>query len=78
MKHNVVTDTHLFARPYPKDVERSDFFRYLIVLHTGGVYADIDTECRKPLDRFLRASDTLVVGWENEFRTDEMAYSRQG
>lgn len=60
----------------PKDVERSDFFRYLIVLHTGGVYADIDTECRKPLDRFLRTTDTLVVGWENEFRTDEMAYSR--
>lgn len=60
----------------PKDVERSDFFRYLIVLSKGGVYADIDTECRKPLDRYLRAADTLVVGWENEFQTDEMAYSR--
>ena len=60
----------------PKDVERSDFFRYLIVLHTGGVYADIDTECRQPMDSYLRSTDTLVVGWENEFRTDEMAYSR--
>ena len=48
----------------PKDVERSDFFRYLIVLHVGGVYADIDCECRAPLDRFLRSADTLVVGWE--------------
>ena len=54
----------------------SDFFRYLIVLHTGGVYADIDTECRQPMDSYLRSTDTLVVGWENEFRTDEMAYSR--
>ena len=60
----------------PKDVERSDFFRYLVVLHTGGVYADIDTECRRPLDEFLRTTDTLVVGWEGEFATDEMAYSR--
>ena len=58
----------------PKDVERSDFFRYLVVLHTGGVYADIDTECRRPLDEFLRTTDTLVVGWEGEFATDEMAY----
>ena len=57
----------------PKDVERSDFFRYLIVLHVGGVYADIDCECRAPLDRFLRSADTLVVGWEGEFATDEMA-----
>ena len=60
----------------PKDVERSDFFRYLIVLHTGGGDADIDTECRQPMDSYLRSTDTLVVGWENEFRTDEMAYSR--
>ena len=60
----------------PKDVERSDFFRYLIVLHSGGLYADIDTECRQPMDSYLRSTDTLVVGWENEFRTDEMAYSR--
>ena len=60
----------------PKDVERSDFFRYLIVLHSGGLYADIDTECRRPMDSYLRSTDTLVVGWENEFRTDEMAYSR--
>ena len=57
-------------------MERSDFFRYLVVLHTGGVYADIDTECRRPLDEFLRTTDTLVVGWEGEFATDEMAYSR--
>ena len=60
----------------PKHVERSDFFRYLVVLREGGVYADIDTSCEKPLDSFINANDTLVVGWENEFDTDEMAYSR--
>jgi hypothetical protein len=46
------------------------------VLRHGGVYADIDTECRKPIDDFVRASDTLVVGWENEFATDDEAYAR--
>ena len=60
----------------PKDVERSDFFRYLVVLRLGGVYADVDTECVTPLDAFLRPRDALVVGWEGEFATDEMAYSR--
>eukprot|EP00218_Dolichomastix_sp_CCMP3274_P014156 CAMPEP_0170135690 /NCGR_PEP_ID=MMETSP0033_2-20121228/2605_1 /TAXON_ID=195969 /ORGANISM="Dolichomastix tenuilepis, Strain CCMP3274" /LENGTH=1019 /DNA_ID=CAMNT_0010371293 /DNA_START=85 /DNA_END=3144 /DNA_ORIENTATION=+ len=63
-------------RRLPKDVERSDFFRYMTVLKNGGVYADVDTECRAPLDAFLYPSDTLVVGWENEFATDEAAYLR--
>lgn len=59
-----------------KKVEQSDFFRYLVVLKLGGVYADIDTECRQPLDDFIHAKDTLIVGWENEFFTDSQAYSR--
>jgi len=59
-----------------KKVERSDFFRYLVILKHGGVYADIDTECRKPLDDMIDAKDTLIVGWENEFESDAKAYSR--
>ena len=59
-----------------KKVEQSDFFRYLVILKHGGVYADIDTECRQPLDEVIDAQDTLIVGWENEFRTDAQAYSR--
>jgi mannosyltransferase OCH1-like enzyme len=57
-------------------VERADFFRYMVVLKHGGAYADIDTECRVPLDTYLRATDTMVVGWENEFATDEAAFAR--
>ena len=60
----------------PKNVERSDFFRYLVVLRFGGVYSDIDATCVQPLDSWIRGSDSLVVGWEGEFGTDEMAYSR--
>eukprot|EP00727_Mastigamoeba_balamuthi_P002673 m51a1_g12402 hypothetical protein (333) ;mRNA; r:689920-691050 len=30
-------------------VERSDFFRYLVLLEYGGVYTDWDTECLRPI-----------------------------
>lgn len=49
-----------------KNVERADFFRYLVVLRYGGVYADIDTECTQPLDDAIRPDDSLLVGWEGE------------
>ena len=61
----------------PKHVERADFFRYLVVLKHGGVYADVDTECRTPLDSILSPKDTLVVGWENEFATAPLAARRK-
>ena len=41
--------------------------RYMVVLRAGGVYADIDTECKQPLDTIVRSRDTLIVGWESEF-----------
>ncbi|KDD71275.1 hypothetical protein H632_c5402p0, partial [Helicosporidium sp. ATCC 50920] len=56
-------------RALSRDVERSDFFRYMVVLAEGGVYADIDTEARVGLDEVLQAADTLVVGWEADFET---------
>lgn len=60
----------------PKDVERSDFFRYMVILRLGGVYADIDVECRQPLDTVIRATDTMVVGWEAEVASDAAAFRR--
>lgn len=54
----------------PKNVERADFFRYLVVLRYGGVYADIDAELRQPLDDVIRSTDMLVVGWEAEAGDD--------
>ena len=57
----------------PKSVERSDFFRYLIIYKYGGVYTDIDTECRQPLDEVLNPTDTMVVGWEKESVSEKEA-----
>ena len=51
------------------------FFRYLRRLTHRRRLRRHRPGCRRPLDEFLRTTDTLVVGWE-EFATDEMAYSR--
>ena len=42
----------------------------------GGVYADVDTECRRPLDDIIKPRDTMIVGWENEFAALEIALHR--
>ena len=51
----------------------SYFLRYLVILRYGGVYADIDVKCQKPLEALIRPTDTMVVGWEVEAPTDEAA-----
>lgn len=38
-----------------------------MVLRLGGVYADLDTECRRPISELIAPRDTLLTGWENEF-----------
>lgn len=36
----------------PKAVERADFFRYLVILRHGGMYADSDVECMMPIEEW--------------------------
>lgn len=48
----------------------------MVVLRLGGVYADVDTECRQPMDGLIRPRDTMVVGWENEFMSPAEAEHR--
>ncbi|KAG1680918.1 hypothetical protein FOA52_009877 [Chlamydomonas sp. UWO 241] len=60
----------------PNNVERADFFRYMVVLRYGGVYADVDVECRQPMAHVLKPTDTMVTGWEAEAGSDEEAASK--
>jgi mannosyltransferase OCH1-like enzyme len=39
---------------YPYDIQRVDAARYFILYHYGGIYLDLDIECRKPLDAIRR------------------------
>jgi len=45
---------------YPYNIERVDVVRYLILEHLGGVYADLDIECLRPIDELL-AEHTCVL-----------------
>ena len=49
----------------------------MVVLRLGGVYADVDTECKLPLNEIILPKDTLIVSWENEFSTAEEARQRK-
>lgn len=58
-------------RAYPYWVERADAARYLILSVFGGVYADHDIRCRRPLDEFADADAVLAptepFGISNDF-----------
>ena len=37
-------------RRYPEMIQRVDAARYMLLHHFGGLYADFDVECVRPLD----------------------------
>lgn len=49
-----------------KPVEKADLFRYMVIYVYGGVYADIDTVCLRPLSQEIPLDCGLVVGKEHE------------
>jgi len=55
-----------FAETYHNfefNVQRWDAIRYMILYEYGGIYADLDTECLKPIDNLL-ADETCCFGEE--------------
>lgn len=51
---------------FPVPILKADFFRYLILLGTGGVYSDMDTSCLKPIDQWAanQPEAKCIVGIE--------------
>ncbi len=45
---------------YPAEIYRVDAVRYFFLYHHGGIYADLDTECLRPLDRMLDIADVVL------------------
>jgi mannosyltransferase OCH1-like enzyme len=45
---------------FPAEIYRADAIRYFFLFHWGGIYADLDTECLKPLDSVLTAGDVVL------------------
>jgi inositol phosphorylceramide mannosyltransferase catalytic subunit len=46
---------------YPAEIYRADAVRYFFLFLYGGVYADMDTECLRPLDQ-LTSTNGIVLG----------------
>jgi mannosyltransferase OCH1-like enzyme len=68
---------------FGKSVERADFWRYLVMYVEGGVYADTDVECIKPIDRWTEVFGddkehvNAVIGIEADLENEEER-KRQG
>lgn len=50
----------------PLGVMRGDMWRYLIIYHYGGIYADIDAISRKPIDTWIRQDAGMIICPEHE------------
>ena len=49
-----------FYQSWPFNVQRWDSIRYLILYHIGGMYADMDYDCLRPLDILLTGSSCCM------------------
>lgn len=50
-----------FYESYPKEIFRADIIRFFFLFAHGGLYADMDTECLKPLDKTL-SQGRIILG----------------
>jgi mannosyltransferase OCH1-like enzyme len=47
---------------------KADLFRYLLMYKVGGVYLDIKSQARMPLDEVLKSDDRFLLSvWEDKF-----------
>jgi inositol phosphorylceramide mannosyltransferase catalytic subunit len=68
---------HLLAvyDSYHYAIQRADAARYMLLHLHGGVYADLDLECIRPLDKLLRAC-TFTAAWESQAHLKDLAVER--
>ncbi|CEL97145.1 unnamed protein product [Vitrella brassicaformis CCMP3155] len=63
---------------FRNSVEKTDFWRYLIVYDYGGLYMDTDIDCRRPIDELIvNKSIRGLVGLENVQEGDDVVQFAQ-
>lgn len=60
----------------PRDVERADFARHIVLDHEGGTYADSTVGCLRPIADVYHPSDTRVAVWEAGLHSPESMHKR--
>jgi mannosyltransferase OCH1-like enzyme len=61
---------------YPAGILRADVFRLAVLYLRGGVYADLDMECLRPLDELIEASQCRSGDWEVLLGRDHPSHER--
>lgn len=61
----------------PVPVMRGDMWRYLVIYKYGGVYADLDTICLKPLDTWVKQEYKMLVCPENNLHFCQWAFAAE-
>jgi hypothetical protein len=61
----------------PLPVMKADIWRYLIIHEHGGVYADIDTSCNRPLDLWIPSDAKFVVALENAMHLCQWTFAAE-
>eukprot|EP00930_Biecheleria_cincta_P044001 TRINITY_DN30182_c0_g2_i1.p1 TRINITY_DN30182_c0_g2~~TRINITY_DN30182_c0_g2_i1.p1 ORF type:complete len:356 (+),score=50.24 TRINITY_DN30182_c0_g2_i1:71-1138(+) len=57
---------------YLQPIQRADAFRYAVLLHEGGYYADIDVDCMQPIKDWPVPKDiSLLLGYEHSYHLGE-------
>ena len=51
---------------YPREIYRADAVRYFFLYQFGGLYADMDTECLRPLERLFESGDVWLGRMGND------------
>jgi mannosyltransferase OCH1-like enzyme len=46
---------------YPLGVMRGDLWRYMVVYIYGGVYADLDTLCKQPINSWINKNKDMII-----------------
>lgn len=47
---------------------KADFFRYLVLFQFGGIYLDIDSQIKQPLDKLIKSDDRAIISLEDNQR----------
>lgn len=61
----------------PVGVMRGDVWRYMIIYKYGGVYADLDTECLKPISSWMLEDKSFIVCPENEIHFCQWTFAAE-
>lgn len=63
---------------YPHPIMRVDAFRYFLLYHYGGFYADLDSECFNSLDSLIKESNDILLTEESSAHIQKEKAFRRG